>query len=376
VLAVLIGTALVAAYPVRAQNDPPRRADTGGEEAKRSTPPQDTKGNQARSGSRPLTAVELAGDLDIADGSSLVSEVLLARLHDPADEPLGATLQPVGDVLRAQLDLPAGQGLLVASLRDDGPSAQAGLKQNDILLSLADKPLAAADDLPKQLRAAGEAAVPLKVLRAGKPVTLQVRPVYRVTLGPAGERKTEYYFGVSIEPADEALRAQLALPTGQGVVVTEVVAGSPAEKAGVKKYDLVLALADKPIDKPETLAQQVQVARDKPTTLRILRAGKTIILPITGAVREVASEPSQEAFRLLLVGQNRLGYEDTYRNYARRTLAARAVTEDLRQRLDHVDKELQALRRIETVEKELRDLRAAVEKLHQTLKDRGAQKRD
>src|SRR5205807_1114219 len=110
-------------------------------------------------------------------------------------ETLGATLKPIDDTLRAQLDIPSGQGLLVTCLRGDGPGAQAGLKQNDIVLSLAGKPLAAADDLPKQLKAAGEAPVPLKILRAGKPITIQVRPVYRVTLGPVTEQKAEYYIG-------------------------------------------------------------------------------------------------------------------------------------------------------------------------------------
>src|SRR5262245_49317730 len=52
----------------------------------------------------------------------------IARLWDSADDLLGATLQPVGDTLRAQLDIPAGQGLVVEGLRGDGASAQVGLQ--------------------------------------------------------------------------------------------------------------------------------------------------------------------------------------------------------------------------------------------------------
>src|SRR5690349_8126864 len=43
---------------------------------------------------------------------STLGEVLVARLHDPTDEMLGATLRPVDDVLRAQLGIAAGRGLL------------------------------------------------------------------------------------------------------------------------------------------------------------------------------------------------------------------------------------------------------------------------
>jgi C-terminal processing protease CtpA/Prc len=273
----------------------------------------------------------------------------------------------VGDALRAQLDIPTGRGLLVASLRGDSPSAQAGLKQNDILLSLADKPLAAADDLTKQLKAAGDSAVPLKVLRAGKPITIQVRPVYHVTIGAAREQKTEYYFGVSIEPADEALRAQLSLPSGQGVLVSDVVSGSPAEKAGVKKHDIVLELGGKPIDSPQTLASQVQTAQDKPTTLKLLRAGKPVTLPITGAVRKVETNPRQEAMRFWMVDHQAATVATLLRDSRMNETAAHRA-QDLRERLDHLEQELKALRRIEDVEKELKALHEVLDKVNESLK--------
>src|SRR5262249_13623019 len=161
---------------------------------------------------------------------------------------------------------------------------------NDILLTLAEQPLTAADDVAKQLRAAGEKPVALKVLRIGQPVTLQVRPVYRVTMGPVEEKKTEYYIGVNIEPVNDALRSQLAVPAvpgNRGVLSREAVAGSPAEKAGVKKYDIVVELADKAVESPEHLARQVQAGKDQPTTIKLLRSGKPITIAITGAVRKV-----------------------------------------------------------------------------------------
>lgn len=337
-LAALTGTPLLAAYPVPAQ-DP-------------ATPKPDGQGVRYR----PLFVADIAD----WDGDGAPDKWVVASLRDPADELLGATLQPVGDALRAQLELRAGQGLLVASLRADGPSAQAGLKQNDILLTLGDKQLASADDLTRHLKAAGESPVPLKLLRAGKPVTVQVRPSYHVTLGPVAEPKTEYYIGVSLDPADDALRAQLGLPPGQGVLITDVVAGSPAEKAGVHKHDVVLELAGKPVANPEELARQVQAARDTPTTLRLLRAGKPMTLQVTGAVRKAeATTPQEAAFRLyaadlqpwILANGTRMRGDVPVKVWA----APADGTDDLRQRLDHLEKELKALRE-------------ALDKLNETLK--------
>jgi C-terminal processing protease CtpA/Prc len=274
-----------------------------------------------------------------------------AAFVDAVDETLGATLQPVGDTLRAQLDLPTGQGLLIASLREDSPAARAGLKQNDVLLMLADKPLSAVEDLTKRLKAAGESPQPLKVLRAGRPQTIQVRPVYRVTLGPVTEPQTEYYLGVSIDPADDALRAQLNLPAGRGVVVTDVVAGSPAEKAGVRKHDVVLELAGKPIDTPETLRAQVQAGRDRATELKLLRAGKPVTLPITAAVRQVEASSSEVAIRYWLLGQQDVPafvyphrVSQNLGVYSRVDPEAQATTASVLQRLDHLEKELKAVR--------------------------------
>jgi len=39
---------------------------------------------------------------------------------------------------------------------------------------------------------------------------------------------------------DDALRAQLGLTNAKAMIVSEVEKGSPAEKAGVKKWDIVL----------------------------------------------------------------------------------------------------------------------------------------
>jgi C-terminal processing protease CtpA/Prc len=340
-LTALIGTTLLAAYPVPAQDPAASKPDSQGVRE------------------RALFRLTEIADFD-RDG--FPDKWVVASLRDPADELLGATLQPVTDALRAQLEIPAGQGLLVASVRADGPSAQAGLKQNDILLTLADKPLASADDLTRHLKAAGESAVPLKFLRAGKQVTIQVRPSYRVTLGPVAEPKTEYYIGVSLDPADDALRAQLGLPTGQGVLITDVVAGSPAEKAGVKKHDIVLELGGRPVASPEELARQVQAVRDTQTTVKLLRAGKPMTLQVTGAVRKVeASPPREETLRFWATDvQPMFLANSTFTQMPRdvpvKVWAAPADgTDELRQRLDHLEKELKALRE-------------ALDKLNETLK--------
>jgi C-terminal processing protease CtpA/Prc len=291
-------------------------------------------------------------------------------LWDTADDMLGANLQPVGDTLRTQLGIPAGEGLVVEGLRGEGASAQAGLQQNDILLSLADKPLGKTDDVIKHLKAAGDSPVPLKILRSGKPVTLRVRPIYRVTLGPVGEQKTEYYIGVTAVGTSDAIRAQLGLAEGQGVVVSEVVNGSPAEKAGIKKYDIILGIDDKQINTPEKLAGIVQDAKERPIQLQILRAGKHLTFSVTAATKKVEANPNAEtSYRLLFLNRYegdaaRLGLVNTIQSFPYTVQNGQPVdANDLRQRLDHLEKELTAVR-------------AALDKINETLKANQGNKRD
>jgi membrane-associated protease RseP (regulator of RpoE activity) len=305
----------------------------------------------------------------------------IAAVWDTADDMLGATLQPVGEALRTQLGIPAGQGLVVEGLQREGACAQAGLQQNDVLLSLDNVSLGAPNDLTKALKAAGDAPVPLKILRGGKSATIQVRPIYRVTLGPVAEQKTERYIGISVVGLNDAMRAQLNLPEGKGMVVSEMEKGSPAEKGGLKKYDIVLALNDKPIDSPETLQRQVQAAQDHQVTLKILRAGKPLTISVLAATRKVEVPPNPDgAYRFLflnrsapintiyglanapqyptLVNTIQSGPGDA--NFLRQTLVPNgqpADMNDLRQRLEQLEKELAAVR-------------ATLDKINETLKDK------
>jgi membrane-associated protease RseP (regulator of RpoE activity) len=351
----LAGSMILGFYPVRAQN-PSLIQD---KLIKANENQTSTLQEQGLERLQPLRSAEIPRYYELLAATGLKSS---------ADDLLGANLQPVGETLRAQLDIPEGQGLVIEGLRAEGACAQAGLQQNDVLLFLADKSLRTTDDLIKCLKASGDSPVPLKIRRAGKPVTIQVRPIYRVTLGPVGEQRNEHYLGISVVAPNDATRAQLGLTDGNGMVINEIEKGSPADKAGIKKYDIVLQLNDKRIDSPEALQRQVQAAQDHPANLKILRAGKPIMIPVLAATRKVDVSPTLGGNELLLylnrdsplrmiydlpsIGQSGLTYQ-LGQNLVQNGQPADAG--DLRQRLDHLEKELTAVR-------------AALDKINETLK--------
>lgn len=231
------------------------------------------------------------------DGASFVYGLIGGR-----DTELGMALADLDPALRRQLKLPEGQGVLVTMIAPGGPADRIGLKPNDIVMSLGGKAVKTGSDLPAIMKEQGpDVAVPLAVVRHGKPVTLSVRVQTRYTLAPAAETKPSLYLGVQSVPVDAALRAHLSLPGDSGLVVNEVSQGSPAGMAGLKAGDILLKLADQPLPSPEALNAAIQATGGKTVKLALLREGKPLEVEVTPQTRP-ASEPEPDEMTTLHLG--------------------------------------------------------------------------
>jgi membrane-associated protease RseP (regulator of RpoE activity) len=93
---------------------------------------------------------------------------------------------PADHVLRAHVNIPDDQGLLVVSVVPDSPAAKAGLKVHDILLSANDTELHAMEDLVELVRAEGEkkGQIALEVLHHGDRETVYLTPEVRPADAP------------------------------------------------------------------------------------------------------------------------------------------------------------------------------------------------
>jgi Do/DeqQ family serine protease len=63
--------------------------------------------------------------------------------------------------------------------------------------------------------------------------------------------------GVSIQPVTPDIAASLNMKEARGVIVNDVVRGGPAEKAGIRRGDVIVALSGKPVVDGNTLRNQV-----------------------------------------------------------------------------------------------------------------------
>ncbi len=89
------------------------------------------------------------------------------------------------------------------------------------------------------------------------------------------------WIGITYSKVTDEMVASLKLPDTSGVIIQEVVANSPASKAGLRQNDVIRAIDSTPITKMENLRQIVQQKQvGDQITLTVLRDGQTLTLSL------------------------------------------------------------------------------------------------
>ena len=120
-------------------------------------------------------------------------------------------------------------------------------------------------------------------------------PPRRSHIQPVGEvavaARNADTLGLRLARASEVLRQQLALARGAGLVVEEVVAGSPAEQAGFRQHDVLVLLDDQMLLLPEQLAALLEATgSDGAAECTLLRGGAKVKIAL--GQREPGREPT------------------------------------------------------------------------------------
>lgn len=113
----------------------------------------------------------------------------------------------------------------------------------------------------------------------------------------------DYWVGIQLGEVTDALKAQLEIESG--LLIREVMPGSPAWKAELKAFDIIIAIGDKRLGEPADLIAAVNEAQDKELVLTIVRTGKRQTLKVAPAKRPaeaMASDatPADLEFKTLL----------------------------------------------------------------------------
>jgi Do/DeqQ family serine protease len=154
---------------------------------------------------------------------------------------LGVSIQTLTPDLAHQFNLANNEGILVGDVLEDGPAEKAGIQRGDVITEFDGKEAKDITTFRNMVASTiPDKKVTIKLMRDGKPVTLQVR----IAEMPAETQKLSKTFenqlkGVTVENMTPSLKKNLNISKRvTGVVVTDISEDSPA--AGILKTDDVI----------------------------------------------------------------------------------------------------------------------------------------
>lgn len=118
---------------------------------------------------------------------------------------------------------------------------------------------------------------------------------------------TRSQLGVYIGPLDEDLLKALKLPADQqGIVVMDVIEGTPAQQAGFKKYDLIVSLNGQPVREVQAFRNAIALTPPgQKVSIEIVRNGQR--QPLNPQLREMDADTQTTPLTDAL--QERLGFK-------------------------------------------------------------------
>jgi serine protease Do len=231
-----------------------------------------------------------------------LAKSLLPQLREKGKVTRGFMGVAVGDLspdLAQAFALPHGsKGALVQSVVPRGPAAKGGVEAGDVIVALNGQPIDSAGQLTRTVAlVAPGAKVTLTVLRKNEKRQLSFavaqRPEDEAVAGraespdeSAAKADQSPKLGVSLAPLTPELARQLGVSEDQqGVVVTEVVDGGPAQRANVRRGDVIVEVNRQAVKKPDEVAAIVGKMKEGEIALLRVRRGDAssfVAVPVGG----------------------------------------------------------------------------------------------
>jgi serine protease Do len=199
---------------------------------------------------------------------------------------LGVGIQPLNPELAKALKLEESKGALVSDVTPGSPAAKAGIQPGDVVVSFNKK---AVDDARALSALVAEAPVgqetAVTIFRNGQK---QVLPIV-VGKFPSEKGREESSilpsqgkWGLQLQDLTPQMAGRLGMKAGEGVMVAGIQNGSPAERAGLHRGDVILEMNRQPVRSVEEARQLTAETGEKdPLLLLVKREGANIFIALT-----------------------------------------------------------------------------------------------
>ena len=169
---------------------------------------------------------------------------------------IGMLVQDLTPELAKAFDIQETRGAVISKVVKDSPAERAGLRVGDVVVRVNGKPVVTSGELRTSIGMlrVGE-AVTMDVIRDGKNRTIKLAIAEPVQAKLEGKQVNPRFRGATFGSIAEDNPDYGNL---QGVVVLDVVPGSPAAAAGLRKGDVIVSVNRQPVTHLEELQKAAQ----------------------------------------------------------------------------------------------------------------------
>ncbi len=198
---------------------------------------------------------------------------------------LGVGIQEMTPSMSKDYELGNRTGLLITSIVEKSPADDAGLREDDIILTFNGKSVELSEEFSRTVRKTERGTtVSLLIMREGKEKEIEV------TIGKRRRRRSfawsddnnfQFFMGrpqlgVQVHDLNGDLAEYFKVNKDDGVLITQVTEDSPAEAAGLKAGDVITRIGDEKISSHENLIETLEDYEDGDvTSVQFVRKGKT-----------------------------------------------------------------------------------------------------
>ncbi|NMC42328.1 MAG: PDZ domain-containing protein [candidate division Zixibacteria bacterium] len=230
-------------------------------------------------------------------------DATLAAVDNDGSPWIGIFTQQIEPDLKEAFDLGRADGVVIVDVLKDSPADKAGLHRKDIVISIDGRKIDSPGALSEYVAETkpGDTTT-ITIYRDGKedPVRVVIgnrpgkkfdiarsdygndfRKYFQMQTTPSG------YIGTRIIDLNKQLAEYFAVPDGEGVLVTEVEKDSPAEKAGLKAGDVIVAVDGKTVEESQDLVDLIgDKEKGDKVTVAYYRRGVKAELPVEVEARD------------------------------------------------------------------------------------------
>ena len=177
---------------------------------------------------------------------------------------LGVLVQQITPEIAEGINLENTRGALVADVTADGPADKAGIKRGDVITKFNSEDIDDMTELPKKvaMNSPGTKSE-LTVIRNGEKMKVSVvlgelPETVAKTEQAESENNVEDELGLVVQEINPIIQQRLNLEESEGVIITNVIQGSPSWNAGLRQGDIILELNKKKISNLEDYKNNIK----------------------------------------------------------------------------------------------------------------------